>query len=534
VTATTLAPVSAGVPIRRRAYALERWLDLAYLIGVLTAVAIVTGWGLNHYPALNGDEGIYVAQAHAVLHGSIAPYTYTYDHPFLGWAQMSVFAWLTQVFHLGGDLSVINTRFVMLGYALVNSGLLYGIARRLDFRRSIAAATVLLFALSPLTVDLARQIYLDNIAVPWVMLAVFLLLNPRRSQWLYVGAAAAFAVGVLSKETVLLFLPGLVYLLVQRVDVRLRAMAYTATGMMLVLVVALYPLFAVLRNELLPGKHHVSLWSNGIMYQLANRSSSGSLWQAGSARQQLWHGWMHFDGVLLYVGLGAAVLAVATKELRPFVAMLAGVMLPVVKPGGYLPSMYIIAALPLCALLVGGVFSTYWTRIEHWANTLHGWLSYLRLTAATCAFAVVAGAVALVTVHHYSSGDHMMMHTDDVKPYAQAEQWLIANAAPATINGQRVVQNVVTDDDFSTDLYRMGLTPWQAVSYYKYDLDPSAYTKLPGGYHDVTFITDTPQMRGDIIALHLKRTQDAIDHSRIVATFGAGDSRIEMRQVVAQ
>ena len=530
---TYLQSTSQVLPSRqpRPSYAVERWLDIATVVGLLTVTGIVTGWGLNHYPALNGDEGIYTSQARAILHGSIAPYTYTYDHPFFGWLQISVLAAITQMIHLGGNLSVINDRYVMLGYALANTGLLYGIARRLQFNRIISTVTVALFALSPLTIDLARQVYLDNIAVPWATFAVFLLLNPKRSQWVYASAGAAFAIGVLSKETVLLYLPGLVYLLVQRTDQRLRTMCYTAFGAIFSLGVLIYPLFALLRNELLPGKGHVSLWTNGVMYQLSSRSGSGALWLKGTARDQLWDGWMTFDKVLIVSGCIAAVFALTIKAMRPFVLMLVCVMAPIVKPGGYLPAMYIIAALPLCALLVGGVLSGAWSKLERMANTRRSRWDLIPLTVGVAVFAVLVGGLVCYAGEHYSSGDQPLLTTNAVAPYAETEAWIARNVAPATINGKLVVQNVLTDDAFSTDLYRMGLGPWQAVSYYKYDLDPTAAKKLPGGYHDIAYIIDTPQMRSDITTQHLVKTEAAIQHSTLVATFGDSDSRIQILQV---
>ena len=54
-------------------------------------MGLASGWNLQGWPGrVNDDEGIYVAEAWAMLvPHHISNYTYWYDHPFLGWAQMA-------------------------------------------------------------------------------------------------------------------------------------------------------------------------------------------------------------------------------------------------------------------------------------------------------------------------------------------------------------------------------------------------------------------------------------------------------------
>ncbi len=52
-------------------------------------MAVVNAIGLYTGPIRFDDEGTYVSQALAVLDGSLAPYTYWYDHPPLGWILLS-------------------------------------------------------------------------------------------------------------------------------------------------------------------------------------------------------------------------------------------------------------------------------------------------------------------------------------------------------------------------------------------------------------------------------------------------------------
>ena len=504
------------LPVRRD---LRRWIDRAIITGLLLVVGAVTGWGLRLFPALNGDEGIYTEQARAVLHGALSPYTYTYDHPFLGWVQLSALAELAQQLHLGGSLSIVNTRFVMVAIQLVNTVLVYGIARRLDMRRVFAVAAVLLFALSPLTVDLTRQVYLDNIAMPWVLTAFFLMLNRGRNQWVFGAAGAAFAVGVLSKETVLLFAPALAYLLYQRTERHLRVMAGTVTAAIFTFTLFIYPLFALLRGELLPGAGHVSLWTNGIVYQLANRSGSGAVWIAGSAKQQLLQGWLFFDRVLIIGGLVAMVLTLFARSLRWVGVALLLAILPIVKPGGYLPAMYVVCMLPFAALAIAGSADRLCTVV--WRSK-RPWLR--RALVLTLLPAILAGTG--LAGEAYATGTHRVNGVDALAVGMATRDYLVSHVTTA--------DNVLTDDAFIVDLNRHGLVdPWlQVVSYYKYDLDPTARKKLPNDWRDFTYIVYTPQMRADIKSSGLPFTATAVDHSLPIVTFGDGAARIEIRKVL--
>ncbi len=84
---------------------------------------IVQAFNLFNYPTYTPEEGNYMANAWALLHGSIVPYVYTYDHPPLGWLQIAIWTQLT-----GGIVSFGNA---------INSGrilmLILGLGARYSF-----------------------------------------------------------------------------------------------------------------------------------------------------------------------------------------------------------------------------------------------------------------------------------------------------------------------------------------------------------------------------------------------------------------
>src|SRR4051794_17723738 len=123
---------------------------------------------LTGSPARLDDEGTYVAQAYAVAHwGEIAHYTYWYDHPPAGWLQLALWTAISGP-DFGGN-AVAAGRYLMVAVAVLTAGLLWLLARRVDVSRWASAAAVVIFAVSPLSIALSRTVYLDNLAIAWLL-----------------------------------------------------------------------------------------------------------------------------------------------------------------------------------------------------------------------------------------------------------------------------------------------------------------------------------------------------------------------------
>jgi hypothetical protein len=492
----------------------------AIIAAVLAAVVgVVVAFGLTGWPGFNGDEGIYTSQSWSVLHGSIEAYTYSYDHPFLGWALVAPFEWLAERIDITGTgMAVLDARAVMVLLAVVDAALLYGLARRLGLRRVVAAFTVLAWGLSPLTVSFARQVYLDNMALPFLLGALHLALDPARRQWVYVAAGSVFAVGVLSKETTLLYLPVLLYIVVQRTVGQLRVMALASMVTCSMAVILLYPLFALLRGEFFPGSGHVSLWSEQIWAQLFSRAGSGSLWDVGSARFALVDSWFHLDWWLPVAGLTGAVLMLAVKRMRPVVVTVLISAAVVGKSSGYLPGMYIISVLPFLALCIGGVIES----LSGARGTGRRW------TGRRVVGLVVLAALIAAMAPEYGSGIRREATVNLVTPSQHADRYAIAHIPRNA--------NVLVDPIFYVDLINAGFRhQWRgAIAYYQFDLDPESLKKLPGAWRDLDYVLVTPAMRDQISgkSVALPRTAAAIAHSRVVAAFGRGDQQVQIRKII--
>ncbi len=506
-----------------RAWVRRHRLSLVVLTALLVVVGIVHGVGLSRMPLPVDDEGTYMAQAWAVqVRHTLTPYTYWYDHPPVGWIQLAGWTFVSHAFS-GSTIAIVAGRRIMLLYTLVDAALIYLIARRLRVSRVWATVGVLVFALSPLAVDYQRMVYLDNLAMPWMLGAFALALTPHRRLWTFGASGACFAVAVLSKETMLLFAPALIYQVWQRAHRTTRAFCVTATASVFALVVALYPLLAVLKGELVPGPGHVSL-SSAVAFQLSGRQGTGNPFNPSSQAHALVAGWLHLDPWLPLVGLICLPVGLSVRRYRPIAVAEAIALLDVLR-GGYLPVPFVIVLLPFSALLVAATGST--------LSGLVRWKDDRRPLVAAKGAVLFGGAAALLVfvVPAWASGLRTQMETNQVAPTAQTETW-VEHYVP---RGDRLL----VDDTVWVDLVDHGFDrPYGVVWFYKLgyvnNLDPSVKRTLGGGWRNFSYVIETPSMRAALAgsgSQALPQVAQAVDHSTTVASFGRGADTIDVRRI---
>ncbi|MEU8976552.1 glycosyltransferase family 39 protein [Streptomyces monashensis] len=543
MTSTLPAVTAASVPAQRQAAPTTRSAsrtrppvrlrssrpDLLLCGALLAAILVVQGWNIADYPTLSDDEGTYLAQAWAVQQGrGLAHYTYWYDHPPFGWIQIALVSWIPSAIS-PGSMTVGTMRIVMLLVSGVSAVLVYVLGRRLSLPRWAAGLGMALFGLSPLAVVLSREIFLDNIAVMWLLLAFCLAASPSRHLWHHFGAGLAAAAGVLTKETMLVVLPALFVTMWRHSHRDTRKFALTGAVTACALIGFSYPLFALLKGELFPGAGHVSLW-DGIKYQMS-RPGSGFILDQGSGSYGVLHSWLYYDRVLPLGGLAGALLLLLTWRWSVTARALAGPALTVavlaavaLRPGGYLPAMYVIGALPFLGLvLAGGAASVVHAVIRRWrAENEKRYLTGGRYALA----AVLALAAGGYVVPHWYDGDRTAVTADANKSYRQASHWLSTRVADPKDT------RVLVDDALWLDLVHAGYRPGLgAIWFYKADLDPAVTKTLPHGYRDIEYVVASPTVRRD--AKDLPGVRAAIQHSTPVATFGSGPDRIEIRRIQA-
>jgi 4-amino-4-deoxy-L-arabinose transferase-like glycosyltransferase len=491
---------------------------------LVVVVGLAHGVNFDGYPfRLNDDEGTYAAQAMAFLHdGRLSHYTYWYDHPPFGWMTIAAYAGLTGGFDRTPTV-VSMVREVMLLADLVTSALLFVLMRRLHFSRWTASVAVLAFGLSPLSVYFHRLGFLDNLEMVWVSLAMVLAASPRRSLGSVFGSAVCFAAAVLTKETAGVLLPALLWLLLQQHGPGSRGWALGVFLPTFFGISFAYPLYAILKNELLEGPGHVSLlWA--LRWQLVSRQSTGSVLDTGSVTYAMVGSWLDTDRWLLLGGALVLPAGLCIRPLRPFAVALA-VQIALMCRGGYLPQAFVIALLPFSALLIAGVGEVVWTsRLTRTvpARASRWWRWGTRAAGRTGVAVVTAGILVFAVwgAPGWASGLRIAATQKPSTYSLQATEWIKHNIPRHT--------TIVVDDNVWGDLKLAGYT--NQIWLYKIDLDPEVNrTLLPNGYRDIRYVI-LLQLSPDMLK-GMPTLQEAIEHSRIVTAFGEGRARLIVREV---
>ncbi len=489
---------------RQRGFLRRHAAALAHLIPLMAIAGAASGINMTGAPQRIDDEGTYVAQAYAVTHwGQLSHYTYWYDHPPLGWLQLAAWNWLTDAFSRV-DYAVFAGREAVLVAHVVAVALLWVLARRIGLSRWGASAAGLLYGLSPLAVEFSRYVYIDNVAVPWA-LASFVLASNRRHQLVaFAGSGLCFGAAVLSKETFLLLLPFLVWQMWRTAHPETRRYTMTVAGSLLVLVGIGYIAFAALKGELVPGPHRVSL-AGGVEWQLFGRNGSGDPLNPNTQAGQALHSWLRLDRVMPLAAVAAGLVGLFLRRLRPFAAAYLFLVAFMFRPG-YLPAPYVIALIPLAALLVAAVLDA-------------GVRS--RRRSVTGLSAVAALAAVAVAVPAWGTPLHRLWTANADRPLRHAQAWLAANAGHD--------QKLLVDDAVWLDLVRDGFPRNNVVWYFKADTDPAVEARAPHGWRSYSYILSTRSLR------HTDQPDRVLNrayaHSTVVASFGKGRQTVQVRRI---
>lgn len=478
---------------------------LAYLLGPLVASALLTAWNIYNYPfkATNDDEGTYAAQAWAVeTWQELAHYTYWYDHPPLGWIQIAGWTWATDGFDRVDAVAAGREFMVVMKVAAI--ALLFVLMRRLAFRRPTAAVAAALYGMSPLAIQYGRMVFLDNITIPWVLASFVLALSPRQRLSAAVGSGLCFAIAVLSKETIVIWLPFLLWVLWRNSDRRTRTFWIGFFASAFTCAAAVYPVYALVKDEFLPGPGHVDLWS-ALVWQAFGRDAVGSVFTEGTTTQGWVRGWFGLDAWLLIGGLASAVGAILlSRRLRPFAVLLALHVLLVVR-GGYVPYALVIPVLPLCAMLCAGLGEELVIRVSTLRRSLQ--------RALYPAMAVGLAGVLTVMTPAWFGAIRPQLTIDANSASDQALAWLDENVPRDSW--------LVVNDSHWVDLVEMGYAASRVIWFYKVDSDPEVVASFDGlGWRRIDYLVQSDY---DLAALGESSSQPtvgrAIAHSEVVATF---------------
>ena len=486
-------------------------LALPWLSPVVLLSALVSFLNFGGSPQRIDDEGTYTAQAYAVSTlGQLAHYTYGYDHPPLGWIQIAGYAQLTGAF-ARYDLAVLAAREAVIVATLISVVLVWVLARRLGLGRASSSAAALVFALSPLAVQFHRTVYLDNIALPWMLGAFVLALSKRSQLASFAASAACFSIAVLSKETFLLALPFLAWTMVRSSHRATRRYTLSVAGTVFVLVGSSYLLLAAIKGELFPSNGKLSL-IDGVLFQLGSRAGSGSVFDPNSLLVRTFSMWWQLDPVIIVLGTLASFAALFFTRLRPIAVMMVFLIVAMFRPNGYLPVPYVIVLLPFAAIFIAAMAEKAVRSLRHSRGATRvragAWVAVTALALAA------AGPLWTVQLRGF-------LLADLDSPLRSAEGWAVANIPHSN--------RIIVDDAMWVDLVKSGWSRDNVVWYYKVDTDPAVKAKSPQGWKDSDYVITTDSMRS--FPNSLPEVKQAIVNSVVVASFGSGTQAVDIRRI---
>jgi hypothetical protein len=210
---------------------------------------------------------------------------------------------------------------------------------------------------------------------------------------------------------------------------------------------------------------------------------------------------------------------VARRSTRAIALAFVIQVVMIARPG-YLPNMYVIGLLPFAALIVAGAIDAVWRKGRSRAAA---W-SFRTATVAT-----VVGAL-LVVAPDWQRADHQALTGRLDENQRAAERWLVRHIG----HDKRII---VSDDfwlylvehGFDHQPVRGGFFSRTVVVYWPLDYDPAVKRRFPDGWRDFDYIVSTRPVRST--TRRTPTTAKALDHSVVVAQFGQGQDRIEVRAI---
>ena len=520
---------------REPSFTRRHWRTVTLCVVLSVACGVATSYNVFGNPMRFKDEGVYLAQAWAIpnLH-TLANYTYWYDHPPLGWMQMSLWATVTDGWDRWRDNTTMAGREFMVVIRIATTLMIFALGRRLGMRRSWAFVAALLFIFSPLAMYYGRLTLLDNVALPWILASLFFAWSPRRAWSASIGCALCFAVAVLTKETLLLLAPAIVYALWSNYrHSSNRHFVWVSFGLVLSMTAALYPLYALIKSELVPGVGHVSLLG-ALDWQLSSRKGSGSIFDHASDARTLMDSWLALDTWLPVCGLIASVFLVGDKRYRPAILALA-IQAAMLLRQGYLPSMYIVSSLPLMALTVAAVCDKWWPSMTDRSSRLSKKIfAWERNSTSTVRREVVAVVGALVVLAFWGGA---FAKASDGWVNTLKYQWTVdADASQREVVGwlrDHVPHDsvVVAEGEMWLDIHNAGFEGQGNVWVYKVDSDPAVTTQL-GSWRAINYLALSRVTLISESKATMPMVFEAIDHAETVAQFGEGNNAVVIMKVL--
>lgn len=516
--------------------------ELLIIVAVLLIAGLAHGINMFHYPYFEDDEGTYMSQAAAVIQvGKLAYYTYWYDHAPVGWLQIAGWLTLTGGDHTFGSI-LTSGRIFMLLLQVGSTFMVYVIGRRVSGSVIVATIAALLFALSPYGLYFHRRVLLDNITTFWLLAALVILTSKQITLnriWL---SAVALCISILSKEVTAFVVPAMGYLVYTRADKSNRWFALIGWISLVGILISLYPLMAILNNELFPSgtllggnAPHVSLLGS-LLYQ-GSRAKDGGFLDLHSQFWAMMNVWVHDDPILVIFGSIGAIFSVLCLKKYRLIGIIGLITLSLwlfLGRGGEVIKFYLVPLLPLLALslafmlgLVGKAVGSILQRVGHGDKKLVRVIE--PLVMVTCLATIVFSIPSPAAGYGYGSSDISTRQNPQIFwNGTQADAQMMATSWVKSHVSSK--DHILIDEYMWSDLHDNGFD--YAHYYWKVQTDPAIRdTIFHDNWRNFDYVVTTSQMLVDMRTQNMTLVKDVIDHSTLVTHFDTGGWRIEIRKV---
>lgn len=511
---TTMMPTPTPARVDRKA--------LFVLIALVMLVVISQSQNLFRFPYIQDVEGTNLSNGWALLNrGQLSPYTYAYEEPPAGSILIGLWGAVTRTF-AAVELSPESGRVLMLICHALTVMLLFGIAYKLTGGMVAPVLVVLIFAFSPLTASLQRRVILDNLMLVWLLLSLYLIIGDYRKLTRYMLSAVCFGLAVLVRESAIFMLPAFLYVIRLQANKHHWRFATTLWIMLAFFLIAFYPLYAQMKEELFP----MGVWLGGnfphvsLIEAITDRGpTTGTFLNIGSGLADSFKSWvdvqnMLADPVLIYGGLVSLpfvfVMALDNRRLRAVVALTLGAGFYLIFGGRIVVSDVLMIA-PFFALLISILLAAAVGQVA-------------RVFQQPLLRFLLGGAALVILMYpfmvYYSS--RLERYTlDQVAGQKEALAWLQSNVAR---------DSVIVTDNYAFLQLRQRFP--QAHHYWRIDTDPAVkYLQLNDDVCNIDYLLTTPQITADIQTFGLDLMRRLMERSSPLMSYDNNGWRVEIRQV---
>ena len=289
--------------------------------------SVIHLWNPGGFPSLHPDEGDYLRKTMHVLSGlgpqedagERSAINQSYTHPHFGQLFLATILGILgypQMVNAVPDVRSIEVlyavpRLVMGLLAVIDTFIIYKIAER-RFDRTVALVASCLFAVMPATL-IFRQVYLDNILMPFLLSSIFfaLYITPTKftnigtqrrikNDLLIVFSGALLGIAIFTKIPAFTMIPLVGYLVFMNSGQRIKTLALWFIPV--IAIPCLWPAYALYVGEF-------DLWINGIAAQgnrLVEQGQNKLLYSFGTL--------FKVDPILVTLGTAGLAFAALKKE----------------------------------------------------------------------------------------------------------------------------------------------------------------------------------------------------------------------------